>query len=69
MTCPNCGYCSHCGRGAPRLAPYQPYTPWQYTYSPFTWSSPSVTITSTQDPKTVAQMDDFWAKAKDQSSV
>ena len=28
-TCPNCGYCPHCGRGGYRTYPYQPpYVPY-----------------------------------------
>lgn len=32
-TCPNCGYCLHCGRGGYR-EPYYPYYP-PYPYSPW----------------------------------
>jgi len=33
-TCPNCGYCPHCGRSAapPPVYPYWPSHPW---YTPF----------------------------------
>ncbi len=37
MSCPSCGYCSHCGRGA--SSPY-PYAPAPY-YRPIQYGTPS----------------------------
>lgn len=38
-TCPNCGYCPHCGRSAqPHFTPYiQPSPTWNPTYTPYGW--------------------------------
>jgi hypothetical protein len=32
-TCPNCGYCPHCGRGGHQFQPYQ--QPWQGYPQPY----------------------------------
>lgn len=47
MSCPNCGYCSACGRGKPKQYPYypsQPYPPYWY-YEPLTGTSTPLTDT------------------------
>jgi hypothetical protein len=46
MSCPNCGYCKHCGRGGHWYAP-TPYYPSLPTYPTYpVWPMPSWTVTS-----------------------
>lgn len=53
-SCPNCGYCKHCGRSNYGYSPH--YTPW--------WSTP-ITITNTKlDPNTVSIMPN-WKNLQD----
>lgn len=51
ITCPNCGYCKHCGRGGRyyfhHTTPYSPpNTPYYQTWDNISWTTTNVT-----DPK------------------
>ena len=51
-SCPNCGYCKHCGRGGGYWTqPYYPY-PWWGIYPPNEWHIPTIwgTDTTTNKP-------------------
>lgn len=43
-TCPNCGYCKHCGRGGHQVAPWQiqPVITWHPRWWDTTTNAPSL---------------------------
>ena len=58
-TCPNCGYCPHCGRGGQQFYPYpEPWPWWRPTSPPYpwrvTWSNESGSIGT--DTQTITNM-------------